>query len=66
MGGAHPGLDILFEPTQLMDRQLAIVWNFFNIITVISGRRVEDNIKLCAMEPLFDVYMYFMYQLRRR
>ena len=26
----------------------------------------EDNIKLCAMGPLFDLYMYFMYQVRGR
>ena len=40
----------------------------FNIIPVISGRLEEDNIKLCAMEPLFDLnmYMYFMYQVRGR
>ena len=40
----------------------------FNIIPVISGRLEEDNIKLCAMGPLFDLYMYmyFMYQVRGR
>ena len=38
----------------------------FNIIPVISGRLEEDNIKLCAVGPLFDLYMHFMYQVRRR
>ena len=38
----------------------------FNITPVISGRRVEDNIKPCAMEPLFALYMYFMYQVEGR
>ena len=38
----------------------------FYIIPVISGRWEEDNIKLCAMELLLDLYMYFMYQVRRR
>ena len=39
---------------------------FFNIIPVISGRWEEDNIKLCALEPLLDLYMYYMYQVRGR
>ena len=39
---------------------------FFYIIPVISGRWEEDNIKLCAMEPLLDLYMYFMHQVKRR
>ena len=36
-----------------------------NIFLVTSGRWEEDNIKLCEMEPLLDLYMYFMYQVRR-
>ena len=36
------------------------------IIPVILGRWEEDNIKLCAVEPLLDLYMSFMYQVRRR
>ena len=36
------------------------------IIPFISRRWEEDNIKLCAMELLLDLYMYFMYQVRRR
>ena len=39
---------------------------FFYIIPVISGRWEEDDIKLSAMELLLDLYMYFMYQVRRR
>ena len=38
----------------------------FNIIPVISGQLEEDDIKLSAMEPLFDLYMHFMYQVRER
>ena len=38
----------------------------FNIIQDISRRLEEDNIKLCAMEPLFDLYMHFMYKVRGR
>ena len=51
-----------------MDGQLAIVrfYFFFNIIPIISGRWEEDNIKLCALEPLLDLYMYCMYQVRGR
>ena len=52
-----------------MDEQHAILrffFFFYNIIPVILGRWEEDNIKLCAMEPLLDLYMYFMYQVRRR
>ena len=50
-----------------MDGQLASLCVFFlNITPVISGRWEEDNIKLFAMEPLLDLYMYFMYQARER
>ena len=38
----------------------------FNIIPVILGRWEDKNIKLCATEPLLDLYMYFMYQVRGR
>ena len=38
----------------------------FDIIPDKSGRLEEDNIKLCAMEPLLDLYMYFMYKVRGR
>ena len=64
-------------PTKWMDGQLAILrfffcffffcfFFFFYIIPVISGRWEENNIKLCAVEPLLDLYMYFMYQVRRK
>ena len=39
---------------------------FIYIIPVISGRWEENNIKLCAVEPLLDLYMYYMYQVRGR
>ena len=34
--------------------------------TTIQQRLEEDIIKLCAMQPVFDLYMYFMYQVRGR
>ena len=41
-----------------MDEQLAVLLFFLNIIPIISRRWGEDNIKLCAMEPLLDLDMY--------
>ena len=59
-----------FNPlNKLMDTFLTIL-RFFSfliyVIPVISGRWKEDKIKLCATEPLLDLYMYFMYKVRRR
>ena len=56
----YPGLDIL----RWMDGQLAILRGGLNIIQVISGRWEEDNIKLCAMEPVLEVHIYYLYQVR--
>ena len=53
-------------PNGWMDNLRLYVFIFFNIIPIISGRWEEDNIKLCALEKLLDLYMYYMYQVRGR
>ena len=53
-GASRPGYSLL---THQMDGWTTCDFTFFYIIPVISGRWEEDNIKLCAMEPLLDMYM---------
>ena len=62
--GSRPGYSLL-TLFKWMDRQLAILRCFY-IIPAISGRWEKDNKKLCAMKLLLDLYMYFIYQVRRR
>ena len=49
------------------------VWgDFMEFFFLILFQTYQDdwkkiiNIKLCAVEPLFDLYMYFMYKVRGR
>ena len=70
-GAARPGYSLLthqIDERTTCDFTMFFFFFFFfvfflNIIPVISGLR-EDNIKLCAMETLIDLYMYFMHQVR--
>ena len=42
------------------------VYVFLILFQSYQDDGTKINIKLCAMEPLLDLYMYYMYQVRGR
>ena len=62
-GASRPGYSLFADQ---MEGCSTCIFTFFYIIPIISGRWEVDNIKLCAMEPLLDLYMYYLCQVRGR
>ena len=59
----HPGLDILFYPTVAI---LPLLLLLLILCKSYQDDGKKTNIKLCAIEQLLDLYMYYMYQGRGR